>query len=115
MAEYTSPEHGQETTVFTLTPEKNKHHSYHSVHSKTYSLSALTLQDHLQNTASCLCGSTSCLVPALRLLDHITAREGEVGLAQARIIHSRHMCNGGKQVQTIEAAVSKLWGSLLIS
>lgn len=56
----------------------------------------LTPQDHLQNAPTCLCGSTSCLVPAARLLDDVTVEEGEMWLAQARIIHSRHVGNGGE-------------------
>lgn len=56
--------------------------------------SHLTLQHHLQNIPACFRGSENCLGPAARLLDDVTGKEGEMCLAQARIIHSRHMRNG---------------------
>jgi hypothetical protein len=40
--------------------------------------------------------SKSYQVFSVRLLEDVTLRKGEMCLAQARVIHSRHMCNAGE-------------------
>lgn len=92
MAEYASLAYGWETTDFTLTPERHEHQR--SELSLLLVSSDLTPQHHLQNIPACFRGSENCLGPAARLLDDVTVEEGEMCLAQARIIHSRHMRNG---------------------